>query len=335
MQLPTPHPDTATDWVREHLGDLCRDEPVASGAFRGGQTAADAAVAALDLTGYAKRRNEVLPVSRRGATALSPWIRHGLVDLPTAWDAAADAPPRDRAKFRDELCWQEYARHLYARLGTRTRSALRAAPARAEQGWDEPWPAEMACVDACLTELHTDGWLVNQTRMWLSSQWTVRAGHEWAGGESEFFAHLLDGSRAANRLGWQWTVGAGTGKPYGFSRWQVRKRAPQLCGSCALSDACPIEHWPADPPSRPAPSTTRGCARTPTRRRPGPGRPGLHRRRAGGGVADGGVARRRRPRPRRPPGPARGVRVRRAAAAPAAAVRQTAGVPRADPRRPG
>ncbi len=253
MQLPTPHPDTATDWVREHLGDLCRDEPVASGAFRGGQTAADAAVAALDLTGYAKRRNEVLPVSRRGATALSPWIRHGLVDLPTAWDAAADAPPRDRAKFRDELCWQEYARHLYARLGTRTRSALRAAPARAEQGWDEPWPAEMACVDACLTELHTDGWLVNQTRMWLSSQWTVRAGHEWAGGESEFFAHLLDGSRAANRLGWQWTVGAGTGKPYGFSRWQVRKRAPQLCGSCALSDACPIEHWPADPPSRPAP----------------------------------------------------------------------------------
>ena len=34
----------------------------------------------------------------------------------------------------------------------------------------------MACVDACLTELHTDGWLVNQTRMWLSSQWTVRAG---------------------------------------------------------------------------------------------------------------------------------------------------------------
>jgi deoxyribodipyrimidine photo-lyase len=155
VQLPTPHPDTATDWVREHLGDLCRDEPVASGAFRGGQTAADAAVAALDLTGYAKRRNEVLPVSRRGATALSPWIRHGLVDLPTAWDAAADAPPRDRAAFRDELCWQEYARHLYARLGTRTRSALRAAPARAEQGWDEPWPAEMACVDACLTEA---GW---------------------------------------------------------------------------------------------------------------------------------------------------------------------------------
>jgi hypothetical protein len=39
----------------------------------------------------------------------------------------------------------------------------------------------------------------------------------------------LDGSRAANLLGWQWTVGAGTGKPCGFARWQVEKRAPQLC----------------------------------------------------------------------------------------------------------
>ena len=253
MRLPTPGIDEAASWVGEHLGDLCRDEPRASGAFRGGQAAADEALSALDISFYARRRNEVLPRSRRGATGLSPWIRHGLIDLPAAWDAVADAPPSDRRKFRDELCWQEYSRHLYARLGTRTRSALRAAPTRAAEGWDEPWPRDMACVDACLSELHDDGWLVNQTRMWLSSQWTVRAGHEWSDGESEFFAHLLDGSRAANRVGWQWTIGAGTGKPYGFSRWQVRKRAPQLCRSCALSENCPIEGWPPIPSSRPAP----------------------------------------------------------------------------------
>ncbi|WP_207908799.1 FAD-binding domain-containing protein [Pseudonocardia endophytica] len=253
MRLPTPGTGEETSWVAEHLGDLCRDEPHASGAFRGGQTAADDALGALDISFYARRRNEVLPRSRRGATGLSPWIRHGLLDLPRVWDAVADTPPSDRRKFRDELCWQEYSRHLYARLGTRTRSALRAAPARATDGWDEPWPRDMACVDACVTELHDDGWLVNQTRMWMSSQWTVRAGHDWADGESEFFAHLLDGSRAANRVGWQWTIGAGTGKPYGFSRWQVRKRAPQLCRSCALSDDCPIERWPDIPSSRPAP----------------------------------------------------------------------------------
>lgn len=246
---PDPGPEASVAWVHRHLGDLCADEPRASPSFRGGQVAADTALATLDLNGYARRRNEVLPPSRRGATRLSPFIRHGLLDLPTVWAAAADAPPRDRTKFRDELAWQEYARHLYARVGGRTAGALRAAPARAAHPWTEPWPTEMACVAACRDELETDGWLVNQTRMWLASQWTVRAGAEWTGGEDAFFTHLLDGSRAANRLGWQWTIGAGTGKPYGFSRWQVEKRAPQLCRGCGLREQCPIQDWPDDPPA--------------------------------------------------------------------------------------
>jgi deoxyribodipyrimidine photo-lyase len=253
LPVPEPGPDASARWVRTHLRDLCCDEPAPSPAFRGGQRAADTALAALDIAGYASHRNEVLPRSRRGATRLSPWIRHGLIDLPTAWAAVADAPGRDRTKFRDELLWQEYARHLYARLGRRTATALRAAPARPPRSWDEPWPAEMNCVAACVEELETDGWLVNQTRMWMSSQWTVRAGAEWTAGEDRFFTHLLDGSRAANRLGWQWTIGAGTGKPYGFSRWQVQKRAPQLCSDCALRDACPIQDWP-DVPNGSGPS---------------------------------------------------------------------------------
>lgn len=244
LPTPAPGPDAAVDWVRAHLGDLCCDAPAASPAFRGGQEAADTALATLDLVGYAARRNEVLPRSQRGATRISPYVRYGLIDLPTASDAAAGAPPRDRTKFRDELAWQEYARHVYARVGRRNAIALRAAPARPPRSWDEPWPDAMNCVSSCVEELETDGWLVNQTRMWLSSQWTVRAGAEWTAGEDRFFTHLLDGSRAANRLGWQWTVGAGTGKPYGFSRWQVQKRAPQLCRDCALNTACPIQDWP-------------------------------------------------------------------------------------------
>lgn len=249
LPSPDPGPDAALAWVRRHLGDLCVDEPRASPSLRGGQDAADAALATLDLTGYARRRNEVLPHSARGATRLSPYIRHGLLDLPTVWAAAADAPPRDRTKFRDELAWQEYARHLYARVGARMTTALRSAPAQASSAWPQPWPDEMACVAACREELETDGWLVNQTRMWLASQWTVRAGAEWTAGEDAFFTHLLDGSRAANRLGWQWTIGAGTGKPYGFSRWQVEKRAPQLCRGCALRERCPIQAWPDDAPA--------------------------------------------------------------------------------------
>ncbi len=248
--LPTPDADDVLAWTQTHLGDLTRDGVRASGRFRGGQQAADTALASLDATGYARRRNEVLPVSRRGATGLSPYIRHGLLPLRRVWDAAGDAPSADRTKLRDELLWQEYARHLYARVGTRTRTALRADPPGPARPWAEPWPRDMACVDLVLTELEEDGWLVNQTRMWLASQWTVRAGWDWAAGEDEMFAQLLDGSRAANRLGWQWTTGVGSGKPYGFSRWQVRKRAPGVCDGCALQHACPIEQWPDEADTR-------------------------------------------------------------------------------------
>lgn len=248
MQLPVPPPgpDAAQAFVREHLAGLTCDDPTPSPRFRGGQTAADAALAAFDVAGYARQRNEVWPPERRGASALSPWIRHNLLDLPAMWDAVAEGPTRDRDKFRDELAWQEYARHVYARVGTALGDDLRAHPPRPPETWDDPWPRDMHCMDATVGELEGDGWLVNQTRMWLASQWTVRAGARWRDGEEAFFTHLVDGSRAANRLGWQWTVGAGNGKAYGFSRWQVEKRAPQLCAECTLRDDCPIQDWPPE-----------------------------------------------------------------------------------------
>ena len=264
----------AAHWVGAHLGHLMNEPDVSpSPRFRGTQAAADSALASLDIAGYARRRNEVLPESQRGATALSPYIRHGLLSLPRVSAAVATAPSKDRQKFRDELMWQEYARHVYARLGSRTTRALRFEPERnaADIGGLEPWDRSMACMDETIGELERDGWLVNQTRMWLASQWSVRHGADWREGEDRFFTHLLDGSRAANRLGWQWTIGAGTGKPYGFSRWQVEKRAAALCAGCVRRNRCPIEQWPDErtleavdndqPLARDAdPSTTAGPA---------------------------------------------------------------------------
>ena len=251
--LPSPpaaDPEAARAWVQTHLGDLAAEGPgsvIASPRFRGGQREADRILAELDVRGYAATRNQVMPASARGATAVSPYVRHGLIGLGELWDRVADAPARDRTKYRDELLWQEYARHLYARLGRGLAEPLRRLPPQPPERWKAPWPDEMACLQSPVEELERDGWLVNQTRMWLSSQWTVRAGWDWREGEDRFFTHLLDGSRAANRLGWQWTVGAGTGRPYGFSRWQVRKRAPGLCEGCALRARCPIEGWPEVP----------------------------------------------------------------------------------------
>ncbi|HEY5822597.1 MAG TPA: FAD-binding domain-containing protein [Propionibacteriaceae bacterium] len=248
---PSPAAGSSTDdvvaWVGEHLGDLTLEgrDDLRAGAFRGGQSAADAALAGLDIAGYARHRSTVLPVARRGASRMSPYIRHGLLTLPDVWSAVTDAPSYDRTRYRDELLWQEYARHLYARVGSANGQALRNEQPRTSGGSaHDPWPQQMNCMSATVGELHEDGWLVNQTRMWLASQWAVRSGADWRAGEDEMFTHLLDGSRAANRLGWQWTVGTGSGKPYGFSRWQVEKRAPELCRGCALNRRCPIQEWP-------------------------------------------------------------------------------------------
>jgi len=231
-------------WVITHLGHVSLEGPdgVRAGGHRGGQAAADAALATLDVTGYARSRSTVLPGHQRGASRMSPYIRHGLLSLSDVWDAVADAPASDRSRYRDELLWQEFARHLYARSGSGLAEPLQYHPPQPPTSLE--WSDQMSCTSLLRGELENDGWLVNQTRMWWASHWTVRHGRGWREGEDDFFRHLLDGSRAANRLGWQWTVGTGTGKPYGFSRWQVEKRAPQLCRSCPLRDDCPIQVWP-------------------------------------------------------------------------------------------
>ena len=244
-QLPVPDLDRPATiaWVREHLGDLASGDPIAS-SIGGGQQAADTALATFDVSGYARRRNTVLPVSSRGASRLSPYIRHGLLQLPRIYKAVAGGPADDVEKFRDELLWQEYARHLYARLGEATKRSLRYSVAEAGPPESNPWDTDAACLQESWQELTHEGYLTNQARMWLASHWSVRGGWGWRDGEDLYFRHLLDGSRAANRAGWQWTVGALTGKPYGFSRWQVRKRAPELCARCPRHSSCPIEDWP-------------------------------------------------------------------------------------------
>ncbi|AVG23826.1 deoxyribodipyrimidine photo-lyase [Pontimonas salivibrio] len=224
------------DFVGMYSGNL------ALSSIPGGQAAADAALATLDIAGYAAKRSEVLPREARGASVLSPYIRHNLLTLGAVWQRVRQAPARDREKYQDELLWQEYARHLYARIGVRLFQNL-----RFDAPWDLPgdgWETGMACLDEVASELEQDGWLVNQTRMWLASHWSVRQGRGWLHGQERMHRELIDGSRAANLLGWQWTVGAGTGKPYGFARWQVEKRAPGLCQRCPLSNRCPIQDFP-------------------------------------------------------------------------------------------
>ena len=192
--------------IEKHFKGMYSGE-IGVSTIKGGQTAANAALASLDILGYAHSRSEVLPKNKRGATVLSPYIRHNLLTLSEVFDAVKHAPFKDREKFHDELFWQEYARHLYARIGTRLFANLRFEANAVSSG--DGWNRDMVCIDEVVSELEADGWLVNQTRMWLASHWTVRSGVGWLSGQERMFRELLDGSRAANVLGWQWTVGAG------------------------------------------------------------------------------------------------------------------------------
>ncbi len=84
--------------------------------------------------------------------------------------------------------WQEYARHWYLRHGRATATGVRREQASVDAS--AAFDRTMACVGETLAELESDGWLVNQTRMWLSSEWAVRRGGAWRDGEEYFFRHL-------------------------------------------------------------------------------------------------------------------------------------------------
>lgn len=243
--IPSGNRREVASWVARHLGHLCCDEPRPSPAFVGGQSHADAALAALDVAGYARTRSVVDPRQGRGASKMSPYIRHGLLTLGEVWEVTEHAPPKDRSRYHDELLWQEYARHWYANYGSATGSPIAFEPPRTATPWEgERWPSAMRCVAENIQELHTDGWCVNQARMWLASQYALRAGGDPFVGEHHLFQHLLDGSRAANRLGWQWVAGTSRTMAYSFTRQQVLRQAPRFCEECELLADCPIADLP-------------------------------------------------------------------------------------------
>ncbi len=103
LPLPRPGREAAEAYVAQHFAHLVCDGVRGSGSFTGGQVAADSALAAFDITGYATRRNEVYPPSRRGASRLSPYIRHGLLSLPDVWDHVAAGPRRDVEQMPEEV----------------------------------------------------------------------------------------------------------------------------------------------------------------------------------------------------------------------------------------
>ena len=229
--------------INKYFNDLCCDD-YTDPLIKGGQTYADNALNSLDIQNYAKTRNNVLPIEKRGSTYLSPYIRHGLISLPEVWSFVEKFEYQDKTKFRDELLWQEFSRHLYAIVGKNSRNYLNYSVKSNKNNQNNY--QNMNCIDSIKTELESTGYMVNQTRMWFASHFSLRDGNNWRNYEDYMFKHLVDGSRFANRLGWQWVMGSQTGKIYGFSKFQVDKRAKSLCNTCVVKYNCPIQNWPEE-----------------------------------------------------------------------------------------
>ena len=232
--------DSNESIINQHFKDLVCDDFTVS-IFKGGQSEADFRLQNLDITGYAKKRNNVYPEKKRGSSYLSPYIRHGLLSLEEVWKTVENFPFKDKEKFRDELLWQEFSRHVYAIMGRNTSKSLNFMMTNHNESVNTE---EMNCINTIKNELTSTGYMVNQTRMWFSSHHSFRANKHWTHYEDYMFKHLVDGSRFANRLGWQWVTGSQTGKLYGFAQSQVKNRAPQLCNECSLQYKCPITTWP-------------------------------------------------------------------------------------------
>ena len=227
--------------INSNFLDLCCDkytEPL----IRGGQSNADLALHNLDISNYAKLRNNVYPKSKRGSSYLSAYIRHGLIDLKEVWKYVEKFKHEDKTKYRDELLWQEFSRHLYAIVGKKSQNYLNYSINSINS--KNTNTEKMNCINTVKKELEETGYMVNQTRMWFASHFSIRDGGDWNNYENYMFKHLVDGSRFANRLGWHWVMGSQTGKVYGFSKFQVQKRAKKLCDECDLNFNCPINNWP-------------------------------------------------------------------------------------------
>ena len=227
--------------INSNFLDLCCDkytEPL----IKGGQSNADLALHNLDISNYAKLRNNVYPKSKRGSSYLSAYIRHGLIDLKEVWKYVEKFKYEDKTKYRDELLWQEFSRHLYAIVGKKSQNYLNYSINSINS--KNTNTEKMNCINTVKKELEETGYMVNQTRMWFASHFSIRDGGDWNNYENYMFKHLVDGSRFANRLGWHWVMGSQTGKVYGFSKFQVQKRAKKLCDECDLNFNCPINDWP-------------------------------------------------------------------------------------------
>ena len=168
------------------------------------------------ITAYAEDRNRM---DLDGTSALSPYLRFGMLGLRQAVSAArqAQADSRGAEVWLNELIWREFYIQILYHFPHVARTAFN--PSLANIPWRnnlaefEAWKdgrTGVPVVDAAMRQLKETGWMHNRPRMIAASYLVKDLLIDWRWGEKWFMENLLDGDPAANNGGWQWTAGTGT-----------------------------------------------------------------------------------------------------------------------------
>lgn len=203
--------------------------------------AREAALARLDRVdpaAYARTRNHL----DGAVTGLSPWITHGLLDLPEALARLRERHPLGpEDKLVVEFGWREFFHHAWRHLDQAILADVRPALPRVTYAARMPEDLLQAStgvpvIDASVRQLYAAGWLHNHARMWLASYAVhVRKVH-WRVAADWMVGHLLDGDLACNHLSWQWCAGTFSSKPYLFDAANVARYAPMLASRGTFVD---------------------------------------------------------------------------------------------------
>ncbi len=155
-----------------------------------------------------------------GTSALSPYLRFGLVSVRLAAQAALHLSQTGlpgAETWLNEIIWREfYHTILYHHPGVLTRAftpSLQHIPWRYAPAELKAWKdgqTGFPIVDANMRQLAATGWMHNRGRMIVASFLVKDLLINWQEGERWFMQQLVDGDPAANNGGWQWTAGVGT-----------------------------------------------------------------------------------------------------------------------------